>query len=197
MARKQSTQAQHAQAASELVTLINDACVAALSTANHAKAVKDGKASLASMRERLNTYGVTLDVVKEAREKFGPTLLAVLGLPPVERSKAVATDNPLARQLVAGMAKAAAITKERYAGAVNAEARKAITQTPVKALQRLAPAQAKASTKPADVFEAAAKWGERLNKEFTAFRPKAINDKEFQRFAQVLFDSINGIGAEA
>lgn len=191
MARKQST-----QATTDTQALINDACVAALSTATHAKAVKDGKASLASMMDRLKAAGVTADVVKEAREKFGATLLVVLGLPPVERSKAVATDNALARQLVAGMASAAAITKERYAGAANAEARKAITQTPVKALQRLAPKEAPASTKPADVFEAAAKWGERIHKEFQSFRPKAVNDKEFQRFAQVLFDSINAIGAE-
>lgn len=166
------------------------ACQAALVTADAARQLKQGKASLASMADRLKAAGVTADVVKAARETFSLTLHSVLGLPQPERSKGAASTDPVVRMLVKGMAEAVKIDKERLAGVSGNEQRRALYAAPMKALQRLSPPAEKKATKPADVFEAAQAWGEKLHKEFTNFRPASLKDKEFQRFAQVLFDAL-------
>ena len=190
---RQSKQAQAAAQQTEAearAALIQAACVAALNLQAARHQVKTGKDTLTSMADRLKAAGVTTEVVKAAREVFGATAVSILGLPPVERSKQVASTDATVRALVAGMLAAAGIDKARWEAADTSEKRKAMTATPVKALQRLAPATPKASTKPADIYEAAQSWGERMRKEFESFKPKAINSPEFKRFAQVLFDSL-------
>lgn len=187
MARKNTTQASTIDKRTEIIT---DACRAALGLTSAMRQVKDGKATLGSMAERLAAVGVTADAVKAARESFSLTLHSVLGLPQPERSKGAASTDAVVRALVKGMADAVGIDAPKLAGTVGSAARKDLYAAPMKALQRLAPKAEKKATAPKDVFEAAQSWGEKLHKEFTAFRPKAVNDKEFQRFAQVLFDAI-------
>lgn len=187
MARKQSTQA---STTNERDAVILDACRAALGLTSAMRQVKEGRGTLTSMADRLAKAGVTLDTVKAARESFSLTLHAVLGLPQPERSKGSASTDPVVRSLVKGMADAVGIDKDKLAGTVGSQARKDLYAAPMKVLQRLAPKAPAKKTTPTDVFEAAQSWGEKLHKEFTSFRPKAVNDKEFQRFAQVLFDAI-------
>jgi hypothetical protein len=193
MARKNT----QASTTNERDAVILDACRAALGLTNAMRQVKDGKSTLTSMADRLAKAGVTLDAVKAARESFSLTLHSVLGLPAPERAKGTASTDAVVRALVKGMADAVGIDAPKLSGAVGTQARKDLYAAPMKALQRLAPKQAPKTTKPADVYEAAQHWGERLHKEFTSFRPKAVNDKEFQRFAQVLFDAITMEAEEA
>lgn len=175
------------------VTIV-DACRAALGLSTAMRQVKEGKATLGSMADRLAAAGVTADRIKAARESFSLTLHSVLGLPQPERSKGSASTDLVVRQLVKAMADAVGIDKAKLAGTVGSAARKDLYAAPMKALQRLTPKEEKKATKPADVYEAAQAWGERLKKEFESFKPKSVTDPAFKRFAQVLFDSLTGVG---
>lgn len=196
-AKGNSKPAAPTKAEQERDATIRDACIASLGLYTASQQVKNGKTTLASMADRLAKAGVNSERVKAARESFGLTLHAVLGVSPPARTNGNASADAIVRALVKGMADAVGITASALGAAVNTEQRKALYSAPLRALQRLAPPAQKASTKPADVYEAATSWAAKLAKDFESFRPKSVKDKDFQRFAQVLFDSLTGVGTEA
>jgi hypothetical protein len=173
---------------------IRDACLTAHNLTDYAAQARDAKATLKSMEERLVKLGVTAEVVGKARALFAPTLLSLLGLPQPERAKDAPSGDAVVRSVVKGMADVCGITADKIGAAQGSEARKKLYRPAAAALRRMTFGAPKASTAAKDAYEAAEKWGARIAKEFESFRPKSVKAPEFQRFAQVLFDSITGVG---
>lgn len=171
---------------------LRNACVVALSVATHSAELRQGKQTLSGMLDNLRKLGVNADVVKSAREAFGVTFCAIHGLPVSAKSQQKPASG-LARELVAVMAEVGKLDPTAYAAAKNKDERKALTQRLTKALQRMAPKET-TSTKPADIYEAAASWAKRAVAQFESFKVKSMTDPAFKRLTQVLFDELTGVG---
>lgn len=171
---------------------LRNACIVALSVATHSAELRQGKQTLSGMLDNLRKLGVNADVVKQAREAFGVTFCAIHGLPVSAKSQQKPATG-LARELVATMAEVGKLDPTAYAAAKNKDERKALTQRLTKALQRMAPSTGN-TTKPADIYEAAASWAKRAVAQFENFKIKSMTDPAFKRLTQVLFDELTGVG---